>query len=178
MRRDVSFAAPMQRIVITGPDPAIRFGFATYTDDAMRPTFGQGEIGLLRRSVCQASILFVHWSRGRRATTRRARRWRGPSASLHPGADAILEPGRGGAPRRAAPGGDGFPARPSDDRTGSRLELLPGARLSDGALHAIAQARPVIFREGWLERVFSPDAVRASVRDICDPPDGRAGAAA
>lgn len=58
------------------------------------------------------------------------------------------------------------------------FELLPGARLSDGALHAISQARPVIFKDGWLERIFAPEAVRASVRDICDPPDSRAGAAA
>jgi hypothetical protein len=49
---------------------------------------------------------------------------------------------------------------------------FPEGRFSDGALQAIAQARPVIFKEGWLDRVFSPEAVLASVKDICDPPNG------
>ena len=48
--------------------------------------------------------------------------------------------------------------------------IFPEGRFSDGALQAIAQARPVIFKEGWLDRVFSPEAVLASVKDICDPP--------
>jgi D-apionate oxidoisomerase len=47
--------------------------------------------------------------------------------------------------------------------------IFPEGRFSDGALHAIAQARPQIFREGWLERVFAPDAVLRSVQDICHP---------
>jgi D-apionate oxidoisomerase len=47
--------------------------------------------------------------------------------------------------------------------------IFPEGRFSDGALHAIAQARPLIFREGWLDRVFAPDAVLQSVRDICHP---------
>ncbi|MCB2011110.1 MAG: semialdehyde dehydrogenase, partial [Geminicoccaceae bacterium] len=42
-------------------------------------------------------------------------------------------------------------------------------RFSDGALHAIDQARPKIFRDGWLEAVFDPAAVRQSVKDICNP---------
>jgi len=50
--------------------------------------------------------------------------------------------------------------------------IFPEGRFSDGALHAIAQARPQIFREGWLDRVFAPDAVRKSVEDICHP-DGK-----
>jgi hypothetical protein len=29
---------------------------------------------------------------------------------------------------------------------------------------------PVIFRDDWKERVFDPQAVLQSVRDICDPP--------
>jgi hypothetical protein len=37
-------------------------------------------------------------------------------------------------------------------------------------LQAIDKARPVIFREGWLDRVFAPDAVLQSVKDICEPP--------
>jgi D-apionate oxidoisomerase len=47
--------------------------------------------------------------------------------------------------------------------------IFPDGRFSDGALHAIAQARPQIFREGWLDRVFAPEAVLKSVRDICHP---------
>lgn len=47
--------------------------------------------------------------------------------------------------------------------------IFPEGRFSDGALHAIAQARPQIFREGWLDRVFAPEAVRKSVHDICHP---------
>lgn len=50
------------------------------------------------------------------------------------------------------------------------FEVFPGGRFSDGALHAIAQAKPQIFNEGWLERVFSPDAVLQSVKEICNPP--------
>lgn len=48
--------------------------------------------------------------------------------------------------------------------------IFPEGRFSDGALQAIAQAKPIIFREGWLDRVFSPEAVLQSVKDICDPP--------
>lgn len=47
--------------------------------------------------------------------------------------------------------------------------IFPEGKFSDGALHAIAQARPVIFRDGWLERVFAPEAVLKSVKDICHP---------
>jgi D-apionate oxidoisomerase len=48
--------------------------------------------------------------------------------------------------------------------------IFPEGRFSDGALHAIEQAKPQIFREGWLERVFAPEAVMRSVKDICNPP--------
>lgn len=41
-------------------------------------------------------------------------------------------------------------------------------KFSDGALKAIEKARPMIFREDWLENVFSPEAVLSSVRDICE----------
>jgi D-apionate oxidoisomerase len=47
------------------------------------------------------------------------------------------------------------------------FEAFPEGRFSDGALHAIEQAKPQIFREGWLERVFDPKAVMQSVKDIC-----------
>lgn len=47
--------------------------------------------------------------------------------------------------------------------------IFPEGKFSDGALQAIAAARPLIFREDWLERVFSPEAVLASVKEIADP---------
>ena len=47
--------------------------------------------------------------------------------------------------------------------------IFPEGKFSDGALQAIAAARPLIFRDDWLERVFSPDAVMASVKEIADP---------
>ena len=48
--------------------------------------------------------------------------------------------------------------------------VFPEGRFSDGALQAIAKAKPILFRDGWIERVFSPEAVLQSVKDICDPP--------
>jgi len=50
------------------------------------------------------------------------------------------------------------------------FEVFPEGKFSDGALHAIEQAKPQIFRDGWLERVFAPEAVLQSVKDICNPP--------
>lgn len=46
---------------------------------------------------------------------------------------------------------------------------FPEGKFSDGALHAIAEAKPLIFKDDWLQRVFAPDAVLASVKDICHP---------
>ena len=48
--------------------------------------------------------------------------------------------------------------------------VFPQGRFSDGALQAIAAARPVIFRDNWLDAVFDPAAVLASVRDIAGSP--------
>lgn len=50
------------------------------------------------------------------------------------------------------------------------FDEFPEGKFSDGALHAIAAARPQIFKEGWLDAIFAPDAVLASVRDICNAP--------
>lgn len=47
---------------------------------------------------------------------------------------------------------------------------FPDGKFSDGALHAIKAARPKIFREGWLDDIFAPEAVLASVKEICNPP--------
>lgn len=49
------------------------------------------------------------------------------------------------------------------------FDVFPEGKFSDGALQAIAAARPMIFKDDWLERVFSPEAVLASVKDIADP---------
>lgn len=49
------------------------------------------------------------------------------------------------------------------------LGVFPEGRFSDGALQAIEKAKPLIFKEGWLERVFDPNSVMASVKDICEP---------
>ncbi|MHA1189914.1 MAG: phosphogluconate dehydrogenase C-terminal domain-containing protein [Alphaproteobacteria bacterium] len=50
------------------------------------------------------------------------------------------------------------------------FDIFPEGQFSDGALHAIEQAKPQIFREGWLENIFDPEAVKKSVKDICNPP--------
>ena len=46
---------------------------------------------------------------------------------------------------------------------------FPEGKFSDGALLAIEKAKPQIFRDGWLERIFDPAAVKASVKEICNP---------
>jgi hypothetical protein len=48
--------------------------------------------------------------------------------------------------------------------------IFPEGKFSDGALYAIDAARPQIFKEGWLDAVFAPEAVLASVKEICNPP--------
>ncbi|HEY8593839.1 MAG TPA: phosphogluconate dehydrogenase C-terminal domain-containing protein [Devosiaceae bacterium] len=50
------------------------------------------------------------------------------------------------------------------------FEIFKEGKFSDGALHAIAQAKPMIFRQGWLEDIFSPQAVLKSVKEICEDP--------
>ena len=50
------------------------------------------------------------------------------------------------------------------------FDIFKEGKFSDGALQAIDQARPQIFRDGWLDRVFADEAVLQSVKDICDPP--------
>ena len=60
--------------------------------------------------------------------------------------------------------------------------IFPEGRFSDGALMAIAQAKPQIFREGWLERVFvgrrccsrsRTSATRKRPPDVTDDCKGR-----
>ena len=47
---------------------------------------------------------------------------------------------------------------------------FPEGRFSDGALYAISQAQKVIFKDNWLEAVFSEEAIKRSVQEICNPP--------
>ena len=47
--------------------------------------------------------------------------------------------------------------------------IFKEGKFSDGALHAIKQAKPRIFRDGWLENVFDPASIKQSVKDICNP---------
>jgi len=45
--------------------------------------------------------------------------------------------------------------------------IFPEGKFSDGALMAIDKAKTVIFRDNWLDEVFSLDAVKKSVEEIC-----------
>lgn len=45
--------------------------------------------------------------------------------------------------------------------------IFPEGKFSDGALMAIDQAKSVIFKPDWLDQVFSLEAVKKSVKDIC-----------
>jgi hypothetical protein len=45
--------------------------------------------------------------------------------------------------------------------------IFPEGKFSDGALMAIDKAKAVIFKEDWVEDVFSLEAVKKSVQDIC-----------
>ena len=50
------------------------------------------------------------------------------------------------------------------------FQVFPEGRFSDGALYAIEQAKPRIFRAGWLDNVFDSRSVMQSVKEICNPP--------
>ena len=69
----------------------------------------------------------------------------------------------------------GVPYQAAEDFLLGHLTILlavafgvqPGGKLSDGCLLAISEAEPVIFKEGWMDKVFAPEAVKASVQSIC-----------
>lgn len=50
---------------------------------------------------------------------------------------------------------------------GIAFGTFPEGKFSDGALHAIEQAKPLILKDNWLDAVFDIDAVKQSVKDIC-----------
>lgn len=81
--------------------------------------------------------------------------------------EATDEAVRRGVPRQAA---HDFMLGHLKIELGILFEAFPG-RFSDGALMAIEKAKPMLLREGWLERVFAPEAVMRSVKDICNSPE-------
>jgi hypothetical protein len=78
---------------------------------------------------------------------------------------------RRGVPRQAA---EDFMLGHLNIELAIAFGAFPEGKFSDGALHAIAEAETVIFKDGWLDRVFAPEAVMASVRDICHPGERKA----
>ena len=69
----------------------------------------------------------------------------------------------------------GVPYQAAEDFLLGHLTILlavafgvqPGGKLSDGCLLAISEAEPIIFKDGWIDKVFAPEAIKASVRSIC-----------
>lgn len=78
--------------------------------------------------------------------------------------DAVDEAARRGVPHQAAMD---FMMGHLTIELAIAFNVFPEGRFSDGALHAIAQAKPEIFREGWLDRVFDKESVLKSVKEIC-----------
>lgn len=70
----------------------------------------------------------------------------------------------------------GIPYQAAEDFLLGHLTILlavafgvqPGGKLSDGCMKAIEEAEPVIFKDGWMDNIFSAEAVKASVKSICD----------
>jgi hypothetical protein len=80
--------------------------------------------------------------------------------------EATDEAVRRGVPRQAA---HDFMLGHLNIELAIAFELFPEGKFSDGALQAIREARPMIFRDDWKQAVFDPEAVLASVRRICNP---------
>jgi len=81
--------------------------------------------------------------------------------------DATDEAVRRGVPREAAMD---FMLGHLKIELGIAFQAFPEGKFSDGALYAIEQAKPMIFKEGWLERIFDKNSVMQSVKEICNPP--------
>ena len=80
--------------------------------------------------------------------------------------DAVEEAVRRGVPREAAMD---FMMGHIQIELSIAFGVFKEGKFSDGALQAIEEAKPVIFKPDWLERIFAPEAVMASVKDICNP---------
>jgi hypothetical protein len=48
------------------------------------------------------------------------------------------------------------------------FRVFPG-KFSDGAIQAIDESKPMLLKEGWLDRIFNPEAVKALTHAICYP---------
>lgn len=81
--------------------------------------------------------------------------------------DAVEEAVKRGVPRGAAMD---FMLGHLNIELAIAFGAFPEGRFSDGALQAIEKARPQIFRDGWLDRIFAKQAVMDSVKEICQPP--------
>lgn len=79
--------------------------------------------------------------------------------------EAIDEAARRGVPEQAAMD---FVLGHLNIELAITLGIFKQGKFSDGAIKAIEAAKPVIFQPDWLERVFSPEAVLASVKAICE----------
>lgn len=79
-------------------------------------------------------------------------------------ADASAEAARRGVPRQAA---DDFLLGHMTILLAVTFGLQPNGQFSDGCNLAIEEAEPVIFKDGWLEKIFAPEAIKASVESIC-----------
>lgn len=80
--------------------------------------------------------------------------------------EAVDEAVRRGVPREAA---HDFMLGHLNIELSIAFDQFPEGKFSDGALQAIEEAKPVIFKEDWLESVFAPEAVLSSVKRICNP---------
>ena len=69
----------------------------------------------------------------------------------------------------------GVPYQAAEDYILGHLTILlavafgiqQNGKLSDGCLLAISEAEPIIFKDGWLNKIFAAEAVKASVKSIC-----------
>ena len=80
--------------------------------------------------------------------------------------DAVEEAVKRGVPREAAMD---FMMGHIQIELSIAFGVFKEGKFSDGALQAIEEAKPVIFKPDWLERIFAPEAVMESVKDICNP---------
>jgi len=180
VRDDVSY-------FVTHPCHPPLFGFET-DPAAQRDFFGgvkakQGIVCALMQgpeahyAVCEevARTIFAPVARSHRCTVENIATLE-PAMSETVGAtlclalrDAVEEAVQRGVPRDAAMD---FMLGHLNIELSIAFEIFPEGKFSDGALLAIEKAKPVIFKEGWLQRIFEPEAILQSVKDICNPKHG------
>jgi hypothetical protein len=176
-RADVSF-------FVTHPCHPPIFGFET-DPEAQRDHFGgvkatQGIVCALMQgpeahyALCEkvARTIYAPVARAHRVTVEQLAILE-PALSETVGAtlclamrDAVEEAVRRGVPREAAMD---FMMGHIQIELSIAFGVFKEGKFSDGALQAIEEAKPVIFKPDWLERIFAPEAVMQSVKDICNP---------